>query len=139
MAAITIPAPARAARPATRRTTAPAPAPRVQRASAAAPAPVRLTRRGRRLVRTGVVVLALLVVLAVSLLGRTPAGAGSDAAVPATVQVIVQPGDSLWSIAKAAAPGDDVRATIERIATLNNLDSKSVVPGQTLVVPAPAR
>lgn len=137
MAAITIPAPARAARPATRRTTAPAA--RVQHASAPAPAPVRLTRRGRRLVRTGVVVLALLVVLAVSLLGRTPAGAGSDAAVPATVQVIVQPGDSLWSIAKAAAPGDDVRATIERIATLNNLDSKSVVPGQTLVVPAPAR
>jgi nucleoid-associated protein YgaU len=137
MAAITIPAPARAARPATRRTAAPAA--RVQRASAPAPAPVRLTRRGRRLVRTGVVVLALLVVLAVSLLGRTPAGAGSDAAVPATVQVIVQPGDSLWSIAKAAAPGDDVRATIERIATLNNLDSKSVVPGQTLVVPAPAR
>ena len=137
MAAITIPAPARAARPATRRTTAPAA--RVQHASAPAPAPVRLTRRGRRLVRTGVVVLALLVVLAVSLLGRTPAGAGSDAAVSATVQVIVQPGDTLWSIAKAAAPGDDVRATIERIGTLNNLDSKSVVPGQTLVVPAPAR
>lgn len=130
MAAITIPAPARAARPATRRTTAPA---------APASAPLRLTRRGRRLVRSGVVVLALLVVLAVSLLGRTPAGAGSDAAVSATVQVIVQPGDTLWSIAKGAAPGDDVRATIERIATLNNLDSKSVVPGQTLVVPAPAR
>jgi nucleoid-associated protein YgaU len=130
MAAITIPAPARAARPATRRATAPV---------APASAPLRLTRRGRRLVRTGVVVLALLVVLAVSLLGRTPAGAGSDAAVPATAQVVVQPGDTLWSIAQAAAPSDDVRATIERIATLNNLESKSVVPGQTLVVPAPAR
>ena len=47
-----------------------------------------------------------------------------------------QPGQSLWGIAQSVAPNDDVRATIERLVSLNNLESTSVLPGQKLVVPA---
>lgn len=130
MATITMPAQVsvRRPRPAAPRGTAPA-------------APVRLTARGRRLARTAVVVLALLVVLAVSLLGRTPADAGSGAVVPATSTVVVQPGQTLWQVAKAAVPGADVRETLERIAVLNGFESASdlvVHPGQKLVIPAAA-
>jgi nucleoid-associated protein YgaU len=79
------------------------------RPAARTASPVRLTRRGRRLLRT---------------------------TSSATASVIVQPGDTLWSVAKSVAPQDDPRATIERIATLNNLDTRVLSPGQTLVVPA---
>ena len=106
------------------------------RPAARTASPVRLTRRGRRLLRTTVVAVALLVVLIVGFLGRTPAGAGDSAPEAATASVIVQPGDTLWSVAKAVAPQDDVRDTIERISTLNNLDTRVLSPGQTLVVPA---
>ena len=108
----------------------------VPSSAARAAAPVRLTLRGRRLLRTVVVAVALLVVLVVGFLGRTPAGAGDSAPQTATSTVVVQPGDTLWNVAKSVAPNDDVRVTVERITTLNNLESRVLVPGQTLVVPA---
>jgi hypothetical protein len=112
-------------------------APATYRRPASTPStPVRLTARGRRLARTAIVLLALLTVLAFGLAGRMPASAGDSGAVPATATVVVQPGQSLWGIAQSVAPHDDVRATIERITTLNNLDSTTVVPGQQLIVPA---
>ena len=112
-------------------------APATYRRPASQPASaVRLTRRGRRLARTAIVLLAVLTVLAFGLAGRIPASAGDSAAVPATATVVVQPGQSLWGIARSVAPRDDVRATIERITMLNNLDSTTVIPGQQLVVPA---
>ena len=52
---------------------------------------------------------------------------------PATV--IVQPGDTLWSIAAAVAPGVDVRVTVDRLAELNG--SAPIVVGQQLELPAP--
>jgi Tfp pilus assembly protein FimV len=116
----------------------------VRRPRPAAPrgsAPVRLTARGRRLARTVVVAFALLLVLAFSLVGRTPADAGSGAVLPATSTVVVQPGQSVWQIAKSVAPGADVRDTIERIAILNGFEDASdlvVHPGQKLVIPAAA-
>lgn len=128
MAAITISA--QPMRPAARR---PRPVPS---SAARAATPVRLTLRGRRLLRTVVVAVALLVVLVVGFLGRTPAGAGDSAPQTATSTVVVQPGDTLWNVAKSVAPNADVRETVERIATLNNLDTRVLIPGQTLVIPA---
>jgi len=103
--------------------------------------PVRLTARGRRLARSLVVLLAVLTVLAVGLIGRLPAQAGDAPAVAATTTVVVQPGQTLWQIARAVDPSADVRDTIERIADLNGLSGSGaakVFPGQKLIVPAAA-
>jgi hypothetical protein len=49
--------------------------------------------------------------------------------------VVVQPGDTVWSIAEAAADGADPRALVDAIATRNGIDVGNVVPGQSLVIP----
>ena len=102
--------------------------------------PLRLTRRGRRLVRTVVVTLALLVALAAAVVAGVPSvAAGDGAAVPATASVVVQPGQTLWQVARQVAPGTDIRETVARIKDLNGLSGAAgdvVQPGQLLVVPA---
>ena len=49
--------------------------------------------------------------------------------------VVVQAGDTVWSIAEAAADGADPRALVDAIATRNGIDAGAVVPGQSLVIP----
>jgi nucleoid-associated protein YgaU len=49
--------------------------------------------------------------------------------------VVVQPGDTVWSIAEAAAGGADPRAVVDAIAARNGIDAGAVVPGQSLVIP----
>lgn len=49
--------------------------------------------------------------------------------------VVVQPGDTVWSIAEAAADGADPRALVDAIITRNGIDVGAVVPGQSLVIP----
>jgi hypothetical protein len=93
-----------------------------------------LTRRGRVVLglTLGVLVLAILTVS-----GRFSADAGTAALGHGRVTgvVVVQPGESLWQIAKAVAPGTDPRATVTEIRALNALGDGPVVPGQSLVVP----
>jgi LysM repeat protein len=149
MAAITISAPAGRG-PVSRR---PAGSPAPQSVPAAVPptqlrrstttsGSLRLTRRGRRLVRTAVVTVALLVALVTAVVAGVGVGssqAGDGAAVPATATVVVQPGQTLWSVARSVAPGADVRETVARIKDLNGLSGAAadvVRPGQQLVVPA---
>jgi hypothetical protein len=102
-------------------------------------APVRLTARGRRLARTLVVSLALLVTLAVALAWHAPAGtAGTASTGRATSTVVVQPGQTLWDVARSVAPNSDIRETVARIKGLSDLSgpsSSTVHPGQQLVVP----
>ncbi len=51
-------------------------------------------------------------------------------------QVIVATGDSLWGIAaRYAAPGEDVREVVFRIAKASKLRDKTLRPGQVLQVP----
>lgn len=135
------------ARPVAELSTSPSTGNRPETAAATAPAaaarrsntrqPVRLTHRGRRLVRTAVVVLALmvtLVVLSVSLGAVSSASEGSDG--PTTRSVVVQPGQTLWSLASAALPGMDPREAVSRVADLNGLGpSSQIVPGQPLLLP----
>lgn len=98
--------------------------------------PVRLTPLGRVVL---LLLLTLLALLAVTLLGRAGTAAAGDApSVPATRLVVVQPGDSLWTIAQAVAPGEDPREVVNRLQQLNHLDTAVVVPGQPVVVPARA-
>lgn len=51
------------------------------------------------------------------------------------IEVLVKPGDTLWSIAIRSAPKADPRATIEWIARANGLSSPRLLPGQRLLVP----
>lgn len=102
-------------------------------------APIRLTRRGRRLARTAVIALALLLALTIGMLGRgTPVQAGDAPAQVATSTVIVQPGQSLWDVARGLSLDADLRETVARIQELNGLSGgagSTVRPGQELIVP----
>ena len=99
-------------------------------------APLRLTRRGRVVVALA----AALLVTMVSLLLAGVAQATNDGPSPRAarenlVQVIVRPGQSLWSVAESADPGQDTRAVIQQIIDLNSLNGDTVLAGQQLWVP----
>lgn len=91
-----------------------------------------LTARGRIVLG---LLMALMIGLGVVFLGSTVAATQDAAALP-TETVLVQPGDSLWSVAAEANPGGDIRKTINEIVRLNALESGSSLPaGLTLSVP----
>jgi LysM repeat protein len=50
-------------------------------------------------------------------------------------QVVVEPGESLWSIASAAEPGADPRVVVQEIMQVNALSGVTVQVGQQLWVP----
>ncbi|MFY9494785.1 MAG: LysM peptidoglycan-binding domain-containing protein [Firmicutes bacterium] len=54
---------------------------------------------------------------------------------PQTKQIVVQPGDTLWAIAKAESPETDPRDMIGQIVQLNELGSAKIYPGQVLTLP----
>jgi len=90
-----------------------------------------LTRRGRLVVLlTAVVALFTAMMVFGNLAHATDASQG-----PATAVVVVQQGESLWSIAQAIAPNVDPRATVNDIKDLNGMSSAVVIPGQSVVVP----
>jgi hypothetical protein len=112
------------------------PAARVGRPRDTPVAPLRLTRRGRVVV----VLAAALLVTLVSLLLAGVAQATNDGPSPRAarenlVQVIVRPGQSLWSVAESADPDQDTRAVIQQIIDLNSLSGDTVFAGQQLWVP----
>jgi hypothetical protein len=58
---------------------------------------------------------------------------------PVYIQVEVERGDTLWSIAlRHQAEGSDPRPLIHRIRALNNLASAVITPGQIINVPIAA-
>jgi hypothetical protein len=98
------------------------------------PSGVRLTRRGR-LART-LLVLSLAVLLA-SAFGLS-AGAGTSDSVGAPtsfIEITVAPGDTLWSLATRMAGGEDVRAMVDEIASVNALASADLQAGQKVRIP----
>lgn len=90
---------------------------------------LRLTRRGR--------FVLFMVFLALSVSMVAVAASASRAADPpgARPTAVVQPGDTLWSIASRHAPGRDPLATIEEIRRLNDLDDYGIYAGQELTLP----
>ncbi|MGH3647804.1 MAG: LysM peptidoglycan-binding domain-containing protein [Micromonosporaceae bacterium] len=96
--------------------------------------PVRLTRRGRFVV--AVLVATLLAAAIALLLALDPAAsAGSSQGRGVASEVVVKPGDTLWSVALRHEPSRDPSATIEEIRRLNHLTGYTVHPGQTLRMP----
>jgi hypothetical protein len=123
----------RHAAPASRRDT---PAGRSGRPRDTPVAPLRLTRRGRVVIALA----AALLVTMVSLLLAGVAQATNDGPSPRAArenlaQVIVRPGQSLWSVAESADPDQDTRAVIQQIIDLNSLNGDTVFAGQQLWVP----
>ena len=104
--------------------------------AAAAPTPLRLTSRGRIVVA----VAAALLVTLLSLLITGGAWATSHSA-PSRggdqnlTQVVVQPGQSLWSVAQTADLNADPRQVMQQIIELNGLAGDVVQAGQQLWVP----
>jgi hypothetical protein len=93
-----------------------------------------LTRRGR-LVAAGAAALA---VTALSMVLATTARAthsGSPAPGPGVSRVIVESGQSLWSLAGEYDPHADPRVVVDRILQLNSLSDTQVQAGAVLWVP----
>ncbi len=90
---------------------------------------------GYRIGRWGRLALTVLVAATVALaVGRLVAGAVVGAA-SELVDVTVRPGDTLWSIASAAAPDRDPREVVEAIRGINDLPGDVVRVGEVLRVP----
>lgn len=92
----------------------------------------RLTSRGRAAI---VVTLLVMVSLAV-VLGAFRATAASTAPPQGWGTAVVQPGDTLWDLARSVSPdGADPRPLIAQIKAVNGLVSSQVSPGQRLFMP----
>ena len=61
-------------------------------------------------------------------------GAHGSGEAPSTT-VIVQPGDTLWSIASEHYPDDDVRVRVQDIEQANGLAGPGIEVGQSLRLP----
>ncbi len=48
---------------------------------------------------------------------------------------LVHPGDTLWSIARRVAPGEDPRSVVDAISEANRVEAGALVPGLVLVIP----
>jgi cell wall-associated NlpC family hydrolase len=111
------------------------------RARTARPGAVRLTRRGRLLV-TGLVLLvaiATATLLWMSVAGSVQAASRGVAAprspYQGMTQVVVQPCQTLWSIAAAAEPSANAWAVVQQIVEVNALNGPQVHAGELLWVP----
>jgi LysM domain len=106
----------------------------------AGPQGVRLTPRGRRVIAGFVAAIALAAAAALWLAAATGAQAANHGVAPSAVDrgmtaVVVEPGQTLWSIALRAEPAADPRLVIGQIMEFNALGSDVVVPGERLWVP----
>ena len=78
------------------------------------------------------VIISTFIVALVLLLASSVMAAGPE---PATVDYLVRPGDTLWTIAEGVSVNEDIRGVVSEIRNLNDLDSSLIIPGQKLTVP----
>lgn len=101
---------------------------------------VRLTRRGRLVLAVFAVLVATGLVTLFWLSVAGGAQAASHGLRPGTAyrgmtQVVVRPGQTLWSIASRAEPAADPRVVIQQIVEVNALRGPVIQPGESLWVP----
>ena len=85
--------------------------------------------------RTVAVVGTALVAVLMSPLAAGAVRRGEPSAPAAQQVVVVQSGDTLWSIAQRARPGDDPRVVTGEIAAVNGVQPGALAVGSSLVVP----
>ncbi len=91
-----------------------------------------MVKRKRFTLMPIIALASLSLMLALPMLSGTLHAAG----VEHFTNVIVQPGDSLWSIAARHAGADgDVQAAIDRISEVNHLSAAALQPGEHLRIP----
>ncbi len=96
---------------------------------------LRLTSRGRAVLLVLIAMPIALWLLVAQLNGGSAVGTlEQGASVPI---VVVEPGESLWSVAERVAPGADPRDVIDAIVGFNHLGSADVMAGQQIGIPAP--
>lgn len=97
---------------------------------------LRMTARGRRVI-VGMVSLPLAAAVFLGALAGGEALASRSASAPGGefTTVLVEPGDSLWSIALEVAPASDPRDVVDEIVRLNALGSSTVDAGQRIAIP----
>jgi Tfp pilus assembly protein FimV len=92
-------------------------------------------RRRRTLAVIATALVAVLMSpLAAGAVRRGEPSAPAAQQVPTQV-VVVQTGDTLWSIAQRVRPGDDPRAVSAEIASANGVQPGALTVGASLVVP----
>ena len=96
---------------------------------------MRLTRRGRVVAR--VLATVLVVVLFLLVAPGLARGDGPDRPAP-RVTYVVEPGDTLWSIARRVAPGEDPRPVVDRLIEANDVRG-GLQAGRELSIPVPGR
>jgi hypothetical protein len=87
----------------------------------------------RRRAVVAVMVVALLFVMAragAALGGSTPAAPERHPAQSSAVSTVVQPGDSLWTVAERLAPDDDPRPVVDALAGVRH--GTVLTPGETI-------
>lgn len=94
--------------------------------------PIRLTRKGR----LAVTMTTGLLLIASFFIASGGAEASNTPSSASVIEVVVSPGDTLWSIAKAVRPNQDPRETIYDIKAINLISGSQVFPGQKIQVPA---
>jgi Tfp pilus assembly protein FimV len=87
--------------------------------------------------RARLLAVALLVVASLLVVPGLARGDGPERPAP-RVHYVVQPGDTLWSIARQVAPGRDPRPVVDALVEANDLHGGLQV-GQELTVPVPPR
>lgn len=98
--------------------------------------PIKLTRRGRLVLST----LSFGIMLAISLISlfgiaTSSAKASNEVSNSTNTQIVVAPGETLWTIAARVNPEIDPRAVIDQIMDLNVIEGSNVYAGQVLLVP----
>jgi hypothetical protein len=104
------------------------------------PGALRLTRRGRRVVAGFGVLVALVAVTVIWISAAGSVQASSGGPAPGSpyrglTQIVVRPGQTLWSIAAAAEPSGNPWAVMQQIINVNALNGPTVQAGEQLWVP----
>jgi len=90
------------------------------------------TRNRRKKRQLAALLLCACILLGVSVL----ISRGGAADVPQYLEQVVQPGDTLWGIARSHLPaGMDIREYIYEIKKANGLTGSIIHPGQVLLLP----
>lgn len=93
---------------------------------------LRLTRRGRAVITTLIATPIVIAMLSLALSGGEATATSGPVDIPV---VTLEAGQTLWQVAASVAPNANPADVVADIITLNELDSASVMPGQTLMLP----